>query len=89
MSFEWDPKKAAANLRKHGVRFADAFSVFEDERALTVVDEVAGEERWGTIGMDSIGRIVVVIYTWRNQRVRIISVRRATARERRQYEQGA
>jgi uncharacterized DUF497 family protein len=88
MSFEWDPKKAAANERKHGVQFADAISALEDERAVTVIDDSAREERWSTIGTDSIGRIVVVVYTWRTQRVRIISVRRATPRERRQYEHG-
>ena len=87
MVFEWDPRKAAANLRKHGVRFADAISVLEDEKALTVIDQSSGEERWVTIGMDSIGRILVVAYTYRRERVRMISVRRATAGERGQYEE--
>jgi Ribonuclease toxin, BrnT, of type II toxin-antitoxin system len=57
MAFEWDPRKAAANVRKHGVRFADAIPVLEDERALTVVDESSDEERWVTIGMDSFARV--------------------------------
>ena len=87
MVFEWDPRKAAANLRKHGVRFADAISVLEDEKGLTVIDQSSGEERWVTIGMDSIGRILVVAYTYRRERVRMISVRRAPAGERGQYEE--
>ena len=83
--FEWDPKKAASNVRKHGIRFADAVSVLEDDRAITVSDDSTGEERWVTIGMDAVGRIVVVVYTWRGERIRIISARRATQREGRQY----
>ena len=83
--FEWDPKKAASNVRKHGIRFADAVSALEDDRAITVSDDSTGEERWVTIGMDAVGRIVVVVYTWRGERTRIISARRATQRESRQY----
>jgi hypothetical protein len=89
MSFEWDPRKAAANVGKHGVRFADSVSVLEDDRALTVVDESSEEPRWVTIGLDSMGRVLVVVYAWRGDRVRIISARPAAARERRQYEEGA
>jgi len=89
MPFEWDPKKAAANVDKHGVRFADAVSVLEDDRAMTVVDESSEEPRWVTIGLDAIGRALVVVYTWRGERIRMISARPATARERRQYEEGA
>ncbi|HSB14843.1 MAG TPA: BrnT family toxin [Bryobacteraceae bacterium] len=87
MEAEWDPVKAKANLRKHNVRFADAVTVLEDARAITVRDEGAGEERWVTIGVDSLGRILVVVYTWRDERVRLISARPATRREARQYEQ--
>ena len=86
MNFEWDPKKAGANLRKHGVRFADAVSVLEDEEAITVLEQRFDEERWITLGIDSLGRILVVAYTWRQERIRIISARRANAYERRQYE---
>jgi uncharacterized DUF497 family protein len=89
MSLEWDPKKAVANVDKHGVRFADAVSVLEDDRAVTVADDSSEEPRWVTIGLDSMGRALVVVYTWRGERVRIISARPATARERRQYEEGA
>lgn len=83
--FEWDPGKAASNELKHRVQFADAVAVLEDERAFTVADESADEERWVTIGTDPLGRILVVAYTWREETIRIISARRATAHESRQY----
>ena len=85
---EWDPAKARANLRKHSVRFADAVAALEDARAISVRDESADEERWVTIGMDSLARILVVVYTWRDERVRLISDRPATRREALQYEEG-
>jgi uncharacterized DUF497 family protein len=86
MESEWDPKKARTNLRKHRIRFADALLVLEDGHALTMRDESSDdEERWVTLGLDALGRILVVIYTWRNGRARIISARQATARERRTY----
>jgi uncharacterized DUF497 family protein len=62
MEAEWDPAKARANLRKHGVRFADAVTALEDARAISVQDESADEERWVSIGMDSLARILVVVY---------------------------
>jgi hypothetical protein len=83
--FEWDPKKAATNVRKHGIRFADAVSVLEDSRAITVSDDSIDEQRWVTIGMDAVDRILVVVYTWRGEKIRIISARRATQRESQQY----
>jgi uncharacterized protein len=83
----WDPTKARANLRKHGVRFSDAVTALEDERAISVRDEQHSEERWISIGMDSLGRILVVVYTWRDEGVRLISARPATRREARQYEE--
>lgn len=84
---EWDELKARANWRKHGVDFADAVFVFEDEVALTVEDdEVAQEERFVTVGSDPIGRVLVVVYTWRGDRIRLISARKATSRERQAYE---
>jgi len=86
--FEWDPSKAATNLAKHGVHFADAVAVFEDDLALTMRDPYfENEERWITTGMDTLGRVVVVIYTWRGETIRIISARAVTPRERRQYEE--
>ena len=56
VSYEWDSKKAAANLRKHGVDFADAVAVLEDEAPLTTVDDDSEEKRFATIGMDSLAR---------------------------------
>ncbi|MDY7092404.1 MAG: BrnT family toxin [Acidobacteriota bacterium] len=87
MDFEWDPKKAAANLRKHGIDFADAVLALEDELALTVRDDrFDDEDRYVTLGMDDTSRLLVVIFTWRGDRIRLISARRATSKERRQYE---
>lgn len=89
MEFEWDPRKSAANLRKHGVAFSDAVTVLSsDDRAITLFDEAVGdEERYVTIGSDALSRVLVVVYTIRGKRVRIISARRANKRERREYEQ--
>ena len=86
MDLEWDARKAAANLRKHGVDFADAATVLDDEHAVTVTDDHIQEERSVTIGMDALGRLLVVVYTWRGDRIRLISARYTTSRERRQYE---
>ena len=86
MEFEWDPDKAAGNLEKHGIDFADAALVLYDDLAVTVPDDDADEERFVTLGADAIGRLLVVVYTWRDERIRIISARQATGRERRRYE---
>jgi len=85
MEFEWNSRKAVSNLKKHGVDFADAVTVLEDERAITIPDDYPDEERFITLGMDSMGRILVVVYTWRKIRIRIISARKATAKEIKQY----
>lgn len=85
MEFEWDGKKAISNLKKHGIDFADAVSVLEDERAITISEDDPYEKRFITIGMDSFNRILVVVYTWRETRIRIISARKATAKEINQY----
>ena len=84
---EWDPRKASANFAKHGIHFADAVSALEDDRAITILDPLEQEERWATVGMDAFGRVIVVVYTWRGERLRLISARKATAQERRQYEE--
>ena len=85
--FERDPHKRRANARRHGVEFADAVAVFEDERAITVRDDLTAidEQRWLTVGRDTRGRVLVVADTWRGDRIRVFSARRATASERRQY----
>ena len=85
MEYEWDPRKAEANFLKHRVDFADAVSVFSDRLALTIPDESDEEARFATLGSDLLGRILVLIYTWRGDRIRVISARKATARERKQY----
>ena len=82
---EWDPRKAAANLKKHGVDFADAVTVLHDEQAITIRDDGGDEERFVTIGMDALGNVLVVVYTWRGERPRLISARKATPRECEQY----
>jgi hypothetical protein len=82
---EWDPEKATQNLKKHGVDFADAATVLNDELAVTIQDESEDEERWVTMGMDALGRVLVVTYAWRAEQPRIISARKATRSERRQY----
>lgn len=87
MRYEWDPAKARLNLKKHGIDFADAVSVLEHDLALTMRDAFTQhEERWITVGMDALGRLLVVVYTWRGG-LRLISARPAAARERRQYEE--
>jgi len=89
VEFEWDEEKAIENLRKHGVDFADAALVFEDELALTRPDLYSThEERFATLGCDPYRRLLVVVYTWRGERIRLISAREATGKERRQYEKG-
>jgi uncharacterized protein len=69
--FEWDEDKARDNLRKHGLDFADATAVLEDEWALTMRDETSGvdEERFLTLGAEALGRVIVVAYTWRGARI--------------------
>jgi len=92
-NFVWDPPKAGANLRKHGVSFERAATVFQDPEALSLHDRThseAGGDRWITLGMDAHGQLLVVSHTWREAgegaaRCRIISARRATKSEARQY----
>jgi hypothetical protein len=86
VGLDWDERKAIVNLRKHGIDFADAATVLHDDYAVTILDDTRDEERFVTIGMDALGRILVVVYAWREDGVRIISARSATRRERRRYE---
>jgi uncharacterized DUF497 family protein len=87
MDYQWDPVKAATNQGKHGVDFADAVGVFEDEWALTIKEEyVAGEQRFATLGTDFLERLLVVVYTYRGGKIRLISARVASRKERRAYE---
>ena len=87
MNFEFDPKKVAANLRKHGVAFAEVEAVFYDDLALTREDDnILGEARFVTVEVDSLGRIVAVCWTQRGENVRLISARLASPHERKNYE---
>ncbi len=89
MEYEWDPKKARSNFRKHGIHFADAVTALEDDCALTIRDPAfEEEERWITLGIDAFGRLLVVVHASRGERLRLISARKATAQERLQYEEG-
>ena len=84
--FQWDDDKAAENVRKHGIDFADAVGVLYDEYGLTLIEEHDDEQRHVTIGLDALGRVLVVVYCWRDDDVRLISARPATSAERKQYE---
>lgn len=86
MDIEFDPAKAAANLKKHGVSFADAEQALRDLSAVTLEDpDAAGEQRLITLGMDALGRLLVVIHTQRGKRTRVISARKASPNEAEQY----
>ena len=83
---EWDDAKARANLAKHGVDFADAVAALEDDAALTIHDpDCTAEDRFITLGSDALGHLVVVVYTHRGERVRLISARKAEPKEQRRY----
>ena len=84
MGYEWDPDKAKLNLRKHGIAFADAVSVFSDDSAITIGDIDPDEVRIATLGMDAFGRVLVEAFTWREENIRLISARKATEKERKQ-----
>ena len=87
--FEWDSAKAEANIRKHGVSFGEAATVFADPLSRDILDRVgaADEERFICIGRSYLGRFVVVRYAERGDRIRIISARVASRREKRAYEE--
>lgn len=84
--FEWDPSKAWRNRLKHGVAFPDAVTALRDANALTIRDVDPLEERFVTLGLDLTGRLLVVVYTWREDSIRLISARLASKKETRQYE---
>jgi uncharacterized protein len=89
MTFQWDPDIARINLRRHRVDFSDATAVFDDPRALTRDDPHPREERFVTLGLDALGRLLVVCWTSRDEEFRIISARRANRAEERQYDKEA
>ena len=87
MQFRSDPAKAASNLKKHGVSFADAEGVLEDPLAVTVEDpDAEGEQRFVTVGLGNAGELLVVVGTERDDDCRPISARRPTRKERKEYE---
>ena len=88
MRYEWDPAKAAANLKKHGVSFPDAVTVFEDELALTrEAPDTRDEQRFVTLAADATGRLLVVVYTYRTADcIRLISAWKADRKQRKHYE---
>lgn len=90
MRFEWDPKKAAGNMRKHGVSFEEAAAVFGDPLAGTIPDPLhsTDEPRLVTIGMTPAQRLIVVVHTDPDDRIRIISARLATRAEKKKHEEG-
>jgi hypothetical protein len=90
MRFRWSPEKHAANLRRHGVGFIEAMSVFGDPLSLAIPDPAhsVGEQRWLLLGSGSRGQLLVVAHAEDGDEIRIISVRRATKRERAMYEEG-
>lgn len=90
MDFEWDEKKAKANLKKHRVGFDKATTVFTDPFSITIhdPDHSADEQRYLDIGSSDKGRVLVVIYIERDSNIRIVSCRKATPSERKLYEEG-
>jgi uncharacterized DUF497 family protein len=86
MEVEFDPDKARSNRTKHGVRFSDAEQALRDPMAVTIEDpDASGEQRFVTLGMDSMGCLLVVVYAHRSDAIRLISARKASAGERRSY----
>jgi uncharacterized DUF497 family protein len=89
VGFEWDDaSKAGINFRKHGVRMPEAIPVLDDPYAITITDDESDsrEQRFVSIGMGAMGRLLVVVFTWRGENIRIISARPAEAHECEEYE---
>ena len=89
-TFEWDPQKAADNAQKHGVAFDEARTIFNDLRSMTAYDpdHSGDEDRFLTIGMSDLGRVLLVVHTDRGESIRLISARSATRTERSWYQHG-
>jgi hypothetical protein len=89
VNFEWDPGKARQNHRKHRISFQEAATVFGDPLAVTYPDpdHSASEQRFITVGMSSVGRVLIVAHLDRNENIRIISARKTTQRERKHHEE--
>lgn len=91
LQFEWDRAKASTNVRKHGLSFEEAATVFGDQRAITIADPEHSliEERFVTIGASERDKILVVVATERRDKMRLTSVRPASRKERKQYEEAS
>jgi uncharacterized DUF497 family protein len=91
IKFEWDPNKATRNLQKHKVSFEEAATVFRDDLSITVPDpdHSMEEDRYITVGLSGRFRLLMVAHTERGDRIRIISARELTSRERKHYEEGS
>ena len=87
LRFEWDQEKAKRNLKKHGISFEEAATVFGDALSMTIADPLHStvEQRWVTLGLTHRERLVVVVHTNRGSTIRLISARKATRREKRTY----
>lgn len=89
MRVTWDTNKAEINFKKHGIRFSDAEMVLYDSFAMTLEEHIVlNEQRYVTVGSDAVGRIITVVYSYRKDTIRLISARKATPKERKQYEEG-
>ena len=90
LTFEWDENKSELNLKKHGIDFEEAKTIFNDPYAITIEDpdHSVAEERYLDIGISLTGKMLVVWYTERNENIRIIGCRRAILYERKRYEKG-
>ena len=89
MAITWDPQKAKANFRKLRIRFSDAETVLFDPMTLTIEDQIINQEqRFLSVGSDALGRILVIVYTYHGDTIRLISARKATSKERKYYDKG-
>ncbi len=90
LDFEWDPTKADENYRKHGDAYDEAASAFADTLSITIFDpdHSEAEERFVLVGLSAQNRLVVVVHTERDDRIRLVSARLASSHERRDYEEG-
>ncbi len=85
VEFEWDPGKARENIRVHGINFAVAAGVFNNPYLQWEDADAKGENRWVALGLDDLGRLLVVAYTYRQGKIRLISARKAGKREEKVY----
>jgi uncharacterized DUF497 family protein len=83
--YEWDPAKAKSNQEEHGVDFADAVQVFDNPYLNKEDTDAVGDQVFVALGMDNLGKLLVVVYTYRQDKIRLISARKATKKEGTEY----